>query len=590
MKQAMLSAGNIKTLSDVHAALQQQLQFPDWYGGNLDALHDLLSTAPDTTIHLDPRLSDTLGKDYARLLRVLRDCAEENPALTIIETEDTTMTLEQARRQLAALQQKICAYNHATGLIGYDGSTAAPKGTAANRAQTLAILSEEIYKLTTGEETVALLEYLDEHKAELTEKEQRIVYLMLKDIRQKRKIPMDEYIAMQRLMAEADSIWREAKENNDFAAFEPTLEKIFATYIKIAGYVAPEKDPYDHWLGEFEEGLDKARCEAFFATMREHIVPLLAKIQTKEQLPDTILYGDFPEDKQAELAHWLMETMGIDLDHCALATTEHPFTTSFGSHFDERITTHYYPETFSPSLYSVVHEGGHALYDMGSADDLAYTVLDGGVSMGIHESQSRFYENLIGRSKAFCELVFPKLAELFLEQMAGYTAEDLYKAVNRAEPSLIRIEADELTYCLHILVRYELEKRVMAGELAVHDLPGEWNRLYKEYLGVDVPDDAHGVLQDTHWAIGAIGYFPSYALGSAYGAQFLRKMKESVDVDECIARGDFGPINAWNREHIWQYGSTYEPMKLFEMAAGEAFDPTVFAAYLEEKYTELYGL
>jgi len=282
--------------------------------------------------------------------------------------------------------------------------------------------------------------------------------------------------------------------------------------------------------------------------------------------------------------------MGLDPLHVGLSTTEHPFTTSLGSHLDERITTHYYEHDFASSLYSVIHEGGHALYDTGSDDSLAYTVLDGGVSMGIHESQSRFYENLLGRSRAFCDYLFPVLAEVFPAEMEGHNAEELYRALNRAQPSLIRTEADELTYCLHVLVRYELEKRVMAGELAVHDLPGEWNRLYKEYLGVDVPDDKQGVLQDSHWAGGSIGYFPSYALGSAYGAQFLRKMKETVDVDDCLRRGDFGPINEWNRQHIWQYGCLYRPGELFEKATGEAFDPTVYANYLEEKFSALYNL
>ncbi len=500
------------------------------------------------------------------------------------------MTIEQAKASLAALQAKQAAFSHAMGLISYDAVTGAPKGTAANRAQTLSILSEESYKLSTGKDTVELLEFLDGHKDELSEKEQRIVHLLLKDIRQMQKIPMDEYIRLQKLMVEADDVWHRAKEKSDFAMFEPVLEQVFDFYKRIAAWCAPDTDPYDYWLSEFEEGLTKARCDEFFALLRSRIVPLLEKIQQKPQLPDDILYGHFPADKQEELALWLMETIGIDMDHCGLATTEHPFTTSLGSHFDERITTKYHEDYIASSIFSVVHEGGHAMYDMGSADDLAYTALDGGVSMGIHESQSRFYENLIGRSREFINLIFPKIAEIFPQQMAGYTAEDFYKAVNRAEPGLIRIEADELTYALHIMVRYELEKRLFAGELTVHELPQAWNAMYKEYLGVDVPDDAHGVLQDSHWSGGAIGYFPSYALGSAYGAQLLKKMKETVDVAQCVAKGDFGPINAWNREKLWQFGSLYKPAQLLESALGQEFDPNVFCQYLEEKFGELYGV
>ena len=228
--------------------------------------------------------------------------------------------------------------------------------------------------------------------------------------------------------------------------------------------------------------------------------------------------------------------------------------------------------------------------EMGSDEELAYTVLDGGVSMGIHESQSRFYENILGRSEAFIRYIFPKLQECFPEQMGGYTAEEVYRAINLVTPSLIRTEADEVTYCLHVMVRYELEKRVISGELAVKDLPAEWNRLYREYLGVEVPDDKRGVLQDSHWSGGGIGYFPSYALGSAYGAQLLAKMKETVDVEACLSKGDFAPINDWNREHIWKYGCLLKPNELLEGVLGAEFDPTFYTDYLEKKFTEIYQL
>ncbi|MBQ0010971.1 MAG: carboxypeptidase M32, partial [Ruminococcus sp.] len=348
-------------------------------------------------------------------------------------------------------------------------------------------------------------------------------------------------------------------------------------------------DPYDYWLGEYEDGLNKAVCDDFFGKVRACLVPLLKKVSSVPQVDDSFLWGDFPEEKQRKLSDYLMSVMGLDADHVGIAETEHPFTTSLGSHLDERITTHYHRNNFVSSMYSVIHEGGHALYDTGSREEYAFTVLDGGVSMGIHESQSRFYENIIGRSRAFCEFVFPKLCELFPE-LKAHTAEEFYRAVNKAEPSLVRTEADEVTYCLHVMVRYELEKRVMAGELAVHDLPAAWNALYKEYLGVDVPDDRQGVLQDSHWSGGSIGYFPSYALGSAYGAQFLLKMKETVDVDGCMKKGDFAPINAWNKEKIWQYGSLRKPGEILESVLGEPFDPNAYLEYLENKVKDVYGV
>ncbi|MBQ9413185.1 MAG: carboxypeptidase M32 [Oscillospiraceae bacterium] len=500
------------------------------------------------------------------------------------------MTTEEAIERLYALQKKLSAYSHAMGLLNYDGVTTAPKGTAANRGETMGVLSEELYRLTTGPDTVELLEFLAGQRESLGQKDRRIVYLMLKDIRRMQAIPMEEYIAYQMLLVEADDVWHKAKEQNDWPAFRPYLERIFDTARRFAGYCNPEKDPYDYWLNEFEEGIDQKSCDSFFSALRERIIPLLRRVLEKPQLSDSAVLGSFPAADQERFSLELMELIGLDLDHVGLSVTEHPFTTSLGSHLDERITTHYHEDNFTKSMFSVIHEGGHALYDTGSAPELARTVLDCGVSMGIHESQSRFFENFLGRSRAFCSYILPVARRYFPEQLAQATPEALYRAVNRAQPGPVRIEADELTYPLHIMIRYELEKQVMSGALAVAELPEAWNRLYKKYLGVDVPDDRHGVLQDSHWAGGLIGYFPSYALGSAYGAQYLRRMRESVDVDGCLAKGDFGPIDAWLRERIWRFGCLYTPGELFRNAVGEDFDPNVFTDYLEQKYTELYGL
>ena len=499
-------------------------------------------------------------------------------------------TLDTARDSLMSLQRKMAAFNHAVESIWYDGATVAPKDTAENRAASLGILSEEIYKLQTSSETVELLDFLDEHSEELSFDEKRMVQLLMKDLKEMRAIPMDEYVAYEELIVRSEDVWHRAKEASDFVMFAPLLEEVFATAKRFSLYIEPDRDPYEQRLDDYEEGLTVAACDAFFAKLRERIVPLVAKVSAAPQVDDSLRFGEFPVKEQEELAYYLMRTMGLDLGHVGLSTTEHPFTTNLGSHFDERITTHYHTDDFASSMYSVVHEGGHALYDTGSEDGLAYTALDCGVSMGIHESQSRFYENIIGRSRAFCELVFPKIAELYPGQMAGHNAEELYHAVNKVQPSLIRTEADEVTYSLHVMIRYELEKRIFAGQLAIADLPAEWNRLYKEYLGVDVPDDKHGVLQDSHWSSGLIGYFPSYALGNAYGAQFLAKMRETVDVDACIAAGDFAPINAWNRENIWRHGHRYTPAQLLDRIYGAPFDPEFYLTYLETKCHDIYGV
>lgn len=501
------------------------------------------------------------------------------------------MELEQAKKDLMNLQARMAAYDHAMGLLYYDGKTTAPEGTAENRARTLSVFTEEFYKLQTGEETVALLEFLDANRDGLTAEEARMTDVLLKDIREMQKIPMEEFVEFQEMIVLAEDAWFRAKEASDFEIFRPYLEKIFETTKKFALYCRPDMDPYDYCLNKFEEGLDRKTCDEFFDRIREGIVPLLRKIGEVPQVDDSARHGFFPVDKQDELSRYLMKLIGLDMRHVGLSTTEHPFTTSLGSHLDERITTHYFEDDFACSMYSVIHEGGHALYDTGSDDSLAFTVLDGGMYMSVHESQSRFYENIIGRSRGFCGFIFPKLAELFPEHMAGRDAEEFYRAVNKVQPSLIRTEADEVTYCLHVMVRYELEKKVMAGEIEVKDLPAEWNRLYREYLGIDVPDDRRGVLQDSHWSGGAIGYFPSYALGNAYGAQFLARMKESVDVEDCISRGDFGPVNDWNRENIWKFGGMYKPGEILDrVLGGEKFDPGYYIEYLEAKCKDVYGL
>ena len=573
--------------AQLHNHLKQQLCLPDYYGSNLDALYDVIGCYDEEVI-FEITGTSAYGE---KLVKTLADAAEQNSRIRIkFPKEEFNMTLNEARAAFKQLQEKLIAYGHASSLFYVDGTTIAPKESAEHRAKTLSILSEESYKLSTSKETEELLEFLDAHKEELAQEEARIVYLMLKGLRETKKIPADEYLEMHKVMVKSGAVWHEAKEKNDWAMFEEILGKMFEYKVKIAKWVAPEKEPFDYWLGNCEEGLDVKTCDEFFATLRSHIVPLLKKISEKPEIDDSCIKGHFPKWKQQQLSDYLMDVIGINKNRCIIAETEHPYTATVGSHYDIRLTTHYYMDNLASNFFSVLHEGGHSLYDLGVKDEYAYTMLDDGAGMSIHEGQSRFYENYIGRSKEFIQLVFPKIKEIFPEEMANVTAEDFYRAVNKVETGCIRIEADELTYCLHIMVRYELEKRMFAGEITVKDLPGEWNRLYKEYLGVDVPDDKHGVLQDSHWGGGLMGYFPSYALGSAYGAQVISKMKEDFDVKKCVAEGNIEPINAWNTEKIWQYGSLYNSSEVLEKAIGGKFDPMYYVKYLEDKFTELYDL
>lgn len=498
------------------------------------------------------------------------------------------MTIEEARKALSELQVHEFAYGQAMNTLYYDAVTGAPSETWAPRGKTMAFLSEEAYKLSSGAETGALLDFLTAHDSELTQAEKRIVSLKQKSLRELRRIPMDEYVAYSELLNEAQNVWRKAKEASDYAMFEPYLARIVAANRRFAAQVEPDKAPYDYLLDKYEEGLTQEKCDAFFGALRARLVPLLAKTERAQQPDASMLNVRFPLERQKELSDYVMGVMGIDRTHCGLATTEHPFTIDF-SKYDVRITTHYHEWDFASSLYSVIHEGGHALYELHTADEFAYTELGAGVSMGIHESQSRFYENILCRSKEFINFLYPELVRLCPE-LGSSTPDQLYRAVNRAQPSLIRTEADELTYYLHIMVRYQLEKGLISGEISTKELPEKWNALYKEYLGVDVPDDASGVLQDSHWSGGQIGYFPSYALGSAYGAQLLAKMKQTVGVNICMAKGNFAPVNAWLEEKLWKYGRLYTPSALLEMAVGEPFDPMYYIDYLESKIKDVYGV
>ena len=395
-------------------------------------------------------------------------------------------------------------------------------------------------------------------------------------------------MAYSELTNRASDVWHKAKEQNDFALFCPVLQELVEYNRKFAAYYDASKKPYDALLNEYERGVDMEMLDGFFAALRGTIVPLLHKIAEKPQIDDSFLHNFYPVDKQKAFADFLMEVMGLDRGHCGLGETEHPFTLEFNNK-DVRITTNYDPRNVASSLFSVLHEGGHALYELGIRDDLQYTCLAGGVSMGVHESQSRFFENIIGRSRPFIEAIYPKVQAFFPEQLGGISAEQFYRAVNKVEPSLIRTESDELTYCLHIMVRYEIEKQLIGGTLEAKDVPAEWARLYREYLGIDVPTDREGCLQDSHWSGGSFGYFPSYALGNAYGAQMLHNMKQTVDVEGAAAKGDLRPITAWLREKVHQYGGLMVPADVVRNACGD-FDPAYYTDYLTRKYTALYQL
>lgn len=499
------------------------------------------------------------------------------------------MTLQEAKDKIAEFQALSSAYGHAMGVLSVDGATAAPKKSYIGRGRTMGALSGVVYSLQTDPALQEALATVRDNSVDCDPTLLRQCEVIQEDLDDMLRIPQEEYVAYSTLLNDADAVWHEAKEKSDYAMFSPYLKKLIDFNRRFAAYKDASKPAYDVMLNDFERGATMQNLDPFFATLREKLTPVILAVGQRPAPNVVFLHKEYPIAMQRVFSDRLMAMMGIDRDCCGIAETEHPFTDG-NNKWDVRITTHYQLNDVASSMYSVIHEGGHALYEMGVADELQFTRLSGGSSMGLHESQSRFYENLIGRSLPFCRAVLPVMQELFPTQVAGVTPETLYAAVNRAEPSLIRTEADELTYAMHIMIRYELEKRIIAGDVTVDELPALWNQMYKEFLGVTVPNDREGVLQDSHWSGGAFGYFPSYALGSAYGAQMLRRMEREIDVWPAVERGDLTPVTAWLREHIHRFGQLKTPAQLLENALGEPFDPTCFTDYLTRKFSALYGL
>lgn len=498
--------------------------------------------------------------------------------------------MEETIRRFKAHLAKLHAYEHATGVLYYDAETVMPKAGGEGLSRTIGVLSEEDYRLSTAPEFKEMLATLLQNKPALDDVTRREAEEFFEKMERMERIPMEEFVAYQMAQSESSRVWHEAKANNDYAAFEPHLAKLIEFQRRFAGYMHPELPAYDALLDQYEKGLTMQMLDAYFADVRAKLVPVIQEIaQRGREIDVSFLQKEFPIWKQRLLSDYIMQVMTIDRACCAIGEVEHPFTTEFNKR-DVRITTHYHADSLLSNFYSVVHEGGHALYELNTGDELFCSPLGTGVSMGIHESQSRFFENLIGRSEEFLCLVYPKLLELFPGELAGVTPHMLYLAANKSEPSLIRTEADELTYSLHIMVRYELEKRLIAGELSTKELPAAWNALYKEYLGVDVPDDTRGVLQDSHWSSGMFGYFPSYSIGSAYASQIYAAMQKELDIPALVEKGELAPIVAWLTEKIYRFGCMKKPAELIENACGAPFDPAYYTDYLTKKYSEIYGL
>ena len=500
------------------------------------------------------------------------------------------MENQQKWNQLDRILTEYTAYAHAINKMNFDMLCCAPEEGRAPAGDDMAVIGKHLYRLTHSKKYSQLLCDLHNHNEGLSPVQQKTIEHLYTSWEKQKNVPAKLSYEMDVARNRAYGKWLEAKQANDFSIFRDSFAAV-VDYTRKAISLRDHQLPtaYDACLDDYEEGGSIPQLDTFFAALRERIVPLIARIQ-KDGKP---IRSDFmsrpcPISQQEAFSKYLLELEGLRQSALVLMTTEHPFTTNFGPH-DVRVTTHYYEENFISNIFTTLHEGGHALFMQNEPDEFYRLHADGHMSNAMHECISRFYENLIGRSEAFIRFVYPKLRELTGDTFADVTERELYEAANLATPGLNRCEADELTYCLHIMIRYELEKAFINGEITVDEIPALWNAKYKEYLGVDVPGDAQGCLQDVHWT-DSYGYFPSYALGSAYGVQILRTMQKDFDVFAAVEQGNLLPIRDWLKQHVFSIASITTPDEWIRAITGESLNVNYFLDYLEEKFTALYQL
>ena len=492
--------------------------------------------------------------------------------------------MNQSFEKLQNQLEKAMALQTAMVLFEWDNETAAPKEAAERTAAVIGSLSSQYLDIMTGEKLKTALEECSGQMSEMTEVEQAIVRETKEEVEKLERIPADEYRSFAELTARATGIWADAREKKDFSLFAPVLKEIVDYQKRFASYQAKEGQKlYDVMLDNYEKDFGMKELNEFFRVVKEGIVPLLKEsAKRSEQIDDSFLSAGYTEEQQEKAARFLAEYVGFDFDRGILAVSAHPFTTNLHNK-DVRITTHYL-DWIDSSIYSVIHESGHAVYELGIRDDLTQTPAGQGASMGMHESQSRFFENIMGRNRNFWVPIYGNMQEIFGSPLKEVSLDDFLAAVNKTIPGLIRTEADELSYCLHVLVRYEIEKLMIEENAEIDSLPELWNDKYEEYLGIRPKNDGEGILQDIHWSQGSFGYFPSYALGNAFGAQLYHKMKQEMDFDGLLREGRADAIREYLREHIHQYGKLKTSRQLLKDATGEDFNPAYYVEYLTERY------
>jgi len=493
---------------------------------------------------------------------------------------------------LKTILAEVSDLRGSANLLNWDMQVNMPPGGAQARGDQIGTLSRLAHERFTSPEHGALLHNLlpETEKMDPDADDVRLIKTMLRRYEKQVRVPAAWVAEFATATTLSQQAWMEARQKDDFPLFQPHIEKIVAMVRDYCVFFEPYEHIYDPLLDGFEPGMKTADVLAIFEQLRPQQVSLIQQITTKPQVEDSFLRRKFDEEKQWAFSVGVLKEMGYDFSAGRLDRSVHPFTIEMG-HGDIRITTRVMENFFNAALFSCMHEGGHGLYEQGIDPALYRTMLDEGASMALHESQSRLWENLVGRSHAFWRRYYPALQKVFPAELGDVSLDAFYKGINRVQSSLIRVEADEATYNLHIMLRLELEIALIDGSVRVADLPDAWRGKMRDYLGINPTNDREGVLQDIHWSDGLFGYFPTYALGNIIASQLWEHIaREISDLDEQIGRGDFSALLAWLRARLHRQGARFEPQETLRRAIGEEMNPRPYIHYLQRKFGQIYGL
>ena len=496
------------------------------------------------------------------------------------------MNKEEMIKKYKDYQDRVNAYGLLLNTAYFDKETIAPVKGNQYRNKMLNIMSGESYMIETNPEMIKLVDELS--KIDLGEDLNRDVYLSKKALESISKFSKEEIMEFDLACSNSFDAWIDAKGKNDYKLFEEHLKKLIDLSKMRANRRNDKVEPYNVMLDDFEEGMTIKKYDEFFDLVKRELIPLIKQVSEKH-IDDSFLYKYYPKEKQVLFNQELLKYINFDSSWGYMGVSEHPFTNGF-SKYDVRITTSYDEHNIASNIFSVIHETGHAHYEHNVLEKYEGTNIKKCISSGMHESQSRFLENYIGKRKSFWLNLYPILQDLFKENLNDVSLDDFIRAINVSKPSLIRTEADELTYPIHILIRYEIEKGIFDGSVSCDNLNEVWNKKYKEYLGIDVESDTEGILQDIHWSSASFGYFPTYALGSAFGAQFIRQMEKDIDIDKLLKENKFESIVDYLRDNIQFDGALHNFDYILNRATHESFSPSYYIDYLKNKYKNLYNL